>query len=271
MRNRTSGPDSRSAAPTATAAAAAAPSPFAPATSPAGAVDPAATAAPRTYGTITITDQVLTGDPRLHIAVHYPAVSGLPDAARQDRVNAQLRAPADRALSGFAADFGQYPPEAGDNGFATVANHVAATGKLLSVRFDTSMRFPGARSVNGGVTAVTVRLDTGDPIPASAMFTPAAKDDTGAKVLALALRNHFMTAGCADNPGFGDKAVAENIADALRDKPGAAVLVVPNGLWFSFGPGSIAADVCGIITGLLLFTDLTQFVDPALVALAGAY
>ncbi|MEV4138205.1 hypothetical protein AB0J72_39295 [Dactylosporangium sp. NPDC049742] len=153
-------------------------------------------------------------------------------------------------------------------GFANVTNHVAATGKLLSVRFDTSIRFPGARSVNGGVTAVTLRLDTGDPIAASAMFTPAAKDGTGVKALAVALRNTFQ---CDGNPTYGDESIRDGIADALQDKPGAAVIVVPNGLWFSFGTGSIAPNACGILTGLLLFTALDGFVDPALVTLASTY
>jgi len=233
---------------------------------------PTTTNLPTTFGSIVVTDQVLHAEPasplRYQIVVHYPAVSGLTDSARQEQVNTQLRAPADQALAGFAADFGQYPAGSGDNGFATVNNEVQVAGKLISTRFDTVFRFPGAGSLNQGTNAITIRLDTAAPIATSAMFTPDGLSDTGQRALVLGLQSQPDIAECNASPGYGTKELRAAVASTLTGQGGGAVTVTKDGLKFSFASGSIGPNSCGVVSGTMSFASLARIVDPGLVTLA---
>jgi hypothetical protein len=230
--------------------------------------------APVRFGAITVTDQVLHAEPTTPVAfqlvVHYPAVSGLGDAARQAQVNALLRSRADAILADFASEFGAYPAGSGDNGFAIVSNQAQVAGKLLSVRSDTAFRFPGAGSLNQGTSAITVRFDTAQTVPVPAMFTARAMTDTGVRALTFGLMSVHDIADCNANDGYGSAQVRDALTKAVngRDGSGVAVTVTADSLRISFGTGVIGPNSCGVVSGLLSFTSLATLVDPGLVALA---
>jgi hypothetical protein len=277
---RSSGPSVRTAAdpagtttsqPSVAGPPAAEPSPVLPSTvdsTPSRPGTPATTNPPLRFGSILVTDQVLHAEPaspvRYQIAVHYPAVSGLADSARQNQINTRLRAPADQALAGFTSDFGGYPAGSGDNGFATVDNETSVVGKLISVRFDTVFRFPGAGSINRDTKGITIRLDTAAPIDVSAMFTPDGLSDHGQRAISFGLARKPEFVACE----VGEGKIRAAFAGTLSGQGAGAVTVTSEGLKFSFTGATVEANSCDLVFGVLSLPSLTRIVDPGLVALA---
>jgi len=133
---------------------------------------------PMEFGSVVVTDHVLRVSPAGYaVEVRYPVVSGIADPARQERINARLRAPADEAMAGLVAGFGRYP--AGSGGSATVSADTSVIGKFVTVQFESVTHHPGAESIERGADAITVRLDTAAPVTASAMFTADGRSDRG--------------------------------------------------------------------------------------------
>jgi hypothetical protein len=218
---------------------------------------------PTEFGSVVVTDHVLRVSPAGYaVEVRYPVVSGIADPARQERINARLRAPADEAMAGLVAGFGRYP--AGSGGSATVSADTSVIGKFVTVQFESVTHHPGAESIERGADAITVRLDTAAPVTASAMFTADGRSDRGQRAIARGLRPQDSFADCE----AGDAEVLAAVAGLIRGDGAGSVSVGVDGLVFTFPGSAVGPGPCDFARGLLTYQSLDHLVDPGLVKLA---
>jgi len=191
----------------------------------------------------------------------YPVVTGLSDAGLQRRVNAELRAPVTRQLTGFAKLARSY--SAGSSGaFLDLTATVYQVKDILSVKYFALSHNAGAGDVSYDLSAVTIQLGTGRLLGVTDLLTPAALAAPGQRTLATDLQAQASISDCNTQPGWsGESSLVRALAD-IRTAATVVLNVTPRGLAFSFQDDAISGTACHPV-GVLPFGELSGLISPA--------
>jgi hypothetical protein len=191
----------------------------------------------------------------------YPVVTGLSDAGLQRRVNAELRAPVTRQLTGFAKLARSYSP--GSSGaFLDLTATVYRVKDILSVKYFALSHNAGAGDVSYDLTAVTIQLGTGRLLGVTGLLTPAALAAPGQRTLAADLQAQASISDCDTQPGWsGESSLVKALAE-IRTAAAVVLNVTPRGLAFSFQDDAISGTVCHPV-GVLPFGELSGLISPS--------
>ncbi|WP_333769486.1 hypothetical protein [Streptomyces sp. IBSBF 2435] len=203
------------------------------------------------------------------VQAKYPVASGMADAAVQNTVNAELRAPVDRTIASFTGRTTQQ--DAGipgtDPATLDISYTVYQTGKVVSVKYLAYVHNSGAADVSYEVFTVTLRTDKGALLGSDDILAPAAYTQAGIDTLSAGLQALPEISDCDSQPGWSSADLRQTLSD-MRTKGGVALNVTPAGIEFSFGDDTISGTACQPV-GLLPLSGLVGLVEPSLAALVG--
>jgi len=198
-----------------------------------------------------------------YIEAKYPVVTGLRDAAVQQRIDRILQQPLDSWAADVASSAkGQNVSPASARSSVFERTNAVQAGKLLSVTYN----WGGPDNLaGGGGKIVVVRLDTGTVVPEKTILTPAAATDEGAGRISAG----FDTADKVDQRCI-QSYTPQHFAAAVkalgtRDDYELQLGVASKGIVFYPFPG---AQDCGYPPVTLPYATLTGLVQPQIIALA---
>jgi len=198
------------------------------------------------------------------LSEQYPIITRMPSSALQQVINAELRAPAIGAVNAMTKTHA--PSAVPGDGFITFEDTVYSDGELLSVKYMYYVHNPGAGDVSYGLTAVTVRMDTGAIVSPDHILTAAAFRAPGVRALSAELQAQESIRTCDEMPGWGAGKLPPVLARMLT--PGyVAMNVAPAGVVFSFGDDTISPTPCHPV-GAVSFGHLSGLVNPQIATLA---
>jgi hypothetical protein len=207
------------------------------------------------------------------VSAQYPAIEGLPNAALQQRINAELLESSTQVIREFtkAGGLGRCPSPGipADNcGYVSVTNTTYLSDRLLSVKYYSKVHFSGAGDYSYQLRAITLRLDNGRVFSQKSILTSAASSPIALNKIADKLQELKGISGCDEQPGWPGE---ENIPPALSklgSKVNSVVLnVMPQGIEFSFGDDVLSGTACTPV-GTLSFAQLSGFVNPTVLTLS---
>lgn len=200
----------------------------------------------------------------------YPVVSGLSNAALEQQINDELRAPLGKGASAMPTSGGQTQAEgtALDPFTSSTSTQVYQTGSLISVEYTSTYHNSGAADISYGVTTVTVRTDTGAVVPNSDILTAAAMS-TDVDALAAELQAQPGISRCENgiDGSTGAAGVAGVLSHPAGGQPAAALTVTSAGVVFTFEDDEISGTACRPVA-LLSWDQLGALAGPTVEQLA---